>query len=96
MTSHCGSNTITSIDVLNKYFATASMPILCFTYPNMVQGYILAEAKKDLEVLQTIKNIDKQMTYVIKMMQNSIKQSIKTPISGITYHTHFNQIKFLF
>ena len=72
------------------------MPILYFTYPNMIQGYILAEAKKDLEVLQTMKNIDKQMTYIIKTMQNSNKQSIKTPILGITYHTRFNQIKFLF
>lgn len=50
-----------SLDVLNKYFAFANMPIAPSTNWNIVHGFTAEDVRKDLEGLQTVRNPARNM-----------------------------------
>ena len=60
-----GGNTA-SFDVLNKYFTISGMPVASSTYWNQVHGFSAEDVKKDLEGLQTMRNLAKNMSFMIK------------------------------
>lgn len=60
-----GGNTA-SFDVLNKYFTISGMPLASSTYWNQVHGFTAEDVKKDLEGLQTMRNLAKNMSFMIK------------------------------
>lgn len=60
-----GGNTA-SFDVLNKYFSISAMPIASSTYWNQVHGFTAEDVKKDLEGLQTMRNLARNMAFLIK------------------------------
>ncbi len=55
-----------SFDALNKYFTISSMPVASSTYWNQVHGFTAEDVKKDLEGLQTIRNLAGNMSFMIK------------------------------
>ena len=55
-----------SFDVLNKYFTISSMPVASSTYWNQVNGFTAEDVKKDLEGLQTMRNLARNMSFMIK------------------------------
>ena len=60
-----GGNTA-SFDVLNKYFTISSMPVASSTYWNQVHGFTAEDVKKDLEGLQTLRNLARNMVFMIR------------------------------
>ncbi len=60
-----GGNTA-SFDVLNKYFSISGMPIATSTYWNQVHGFTAEDVKKDLEGLQTMRNLARNMAFLIR------------------------------
>ena len=60
-----GGNTA-SFDVLNKYFTISSMPVASSTYWNQVHGFTAEDVKKDLEGLQTMRNLARNMSFMIR------------------------------
>ena len=60
-----GGNTA-SFDVLNKYFTLSGMPIASSTYWNQVHGFTAEDVKKDLEGLQTMRNLARNMVFLIR------------------------------
>lgn len=60
-----GGNTA-SFDVLNKYFTISGMPVASSTYWNQVHGFTAEDVKKDLEGLQTMRNLARNMAFMIK------------------------------
>ena len=60
-----GGNTA-SFDVLNKYFTIAGMPIASSQYWNMVYGNTTEEVRKDLEGLQTMRTLGRNMAFLMK------------------------------
>ncbi len=60
-----GGNTA-SFDVLNKYFTISGMPVASSTYWNQVHGFDAETVVKDLEGLQTMRNLAKNMSFMIK------------------------------
>lgn len=60
-----GGNTA-SFDVLNKYFTISGMPVASSTYWNQVHGFTAEDVKKDLEGLQTVRNLARNMSFMIK------------------------------
>ena len=60
-----GGNTA-SFDVLNKYFTISAMPIASSTYWNQVHGFTAEDVKKDLEGLQTMRNLASNMTFLMR------------------------------
>ena len=60
-----GGNTA-SFDVLNKYFTISGMPVASSTYWNQVHGFTAEDVRKDLEGLQTMRNLARNMSFLIK------------------------------
>ena len=55
-----------SFDALNKYFTISGMPVASSTYWNQVHGFGAEDVKKDLEGLQTMRNLARNMSFMIK------------------------------
>lgn len=55
-----------SFDALNKYFTISGMPVASSTYWNQVHGFGSEDVKKDLEGLQTMRNLARNMSFMIK------------------------------
>ncbi|MBR4164335.1 MAG: flavodoxin family protein [Solobacterium sp.] len=60
-----GGNTAT-FDELNKYFTISEMPVVSSKYWNMVHGFTAEDVEKDLEGLQTMRILGKNMAFLIK------------------------------
>ncbi|MBQ6407797.1 MAG: flavodoxin family protein [Butyrivibrio sp.] len=65
-----GGNTA-SFDVLNKYFTISGMPVASSTYWNQVHGFSAEDVKKDLEGLQTMRNLARNMAFMIKSFSDA-------------------------
>ena len=59
-----GGNTAT-FDALNKYFTISGMPVAPSTYWNQVHGFSREDVEKDLEGLQTMRNLARNMSFMI-------------------------------
>lgn len=55
-----------AFDVLNKYFTIAGMPVVSSSYWNSVHGFTAADVEKDLEGLQTMRNLGHSMAFLVK------------------------------
>lgn len=55
-----------TFDELNKYFTITGMPIASSTYWNSVHGRTPGEAEQDLEGIATVRNLAKNMTFLMK------------------------------
>lgn len=55
-----------AFDEINKYFTIAGMPIVSSSYWNEVHGFTKEDVEKDLEGLQTMRNLGKNMAFLIK------------------------------
>ena len=60
-----GGNT-SAFDVLNKYFTISGMPVVSSTYWNQVHGFSAEDVEKDLEGLQTMRNLGRNMAFLIR------------------------------
>ena len=69
-----GGNTA-SFDVLNKYFSISGMPIATSTYWNQVHGFSAEDVRKDLEGLQTMRNLARNMSFLIKAIADAKEKS---------------------
>ena len=56
----------TAFDVLNKYFTICGMPVATSTYWNSVHGFTPADVEKDLEGLQVMRNLGRNMAFLIR------------------------------
>ena len=65
-----GGNTA-SFDVLNKYFQISGMPLASSTYWNMTHGFTPEDVQKDKEGLQTMRNLARNMAFMIKAFKDA-------------------------
>ena len=65
-----GGNTA-SFDVLNKYFTISGMPVAPATYWNMTHGFTPEDVNKDKEGLQTMRNLARNMSFMIKALKDA-------------------------
>lgn len=63
-----GGNTAT-FDEINKYFTISGMPVASSQYWNMVHGNSPEEVKQDLEGLQTMRILGKNMAFLMKSIK---------------------------
>ena len=64
-----------AFDEINKYFTISAMPIVSSTYWNEVHGFTAADVEDDLEGLQTMRNLGKNMSFLIKAIRTAAKES---------------------
>ena len=69
-----GGNTA-SFDVLNKYFTISGMPVVSSTYWNQVHGFSAEDVEKDLEGLQTTRNLARNMAFLIRAIATEKEKS---------------------
>ena len=60
-----GGNT-TTFDELNKYFTISGMPVVSSQYWNMVHGFTAQDVEKDLEGLQTMRVLGRNMAFLLR------------------------------
>ena len=68
-----------SCDCLGKYFGIAQMPVPGSTYWNMVYGRVPGEAQQDLEGMQTMRNLAKNMAWMLKCFEIGKQNGIALP-----------------
>ena len=88
VTCRRGGNTA-YFDVLNKYFSISGMPIASSQYWNMVYGGSAEEVQKDLEGLQTMRTLGRNMAFLIKSIQLG-KAQLGLPEREPTTFTNFH------
>lgn len=55
-----------AFDEINKYFTIRSMPIVSSSYWNEVHGFTAEDVEDDLEGLQTMRNLGRNMAFIVK------------------------------
>ena len=83
------AGTTASMDVLNKYFTDACMPVVSSTYWNVVHGNTPEQVKEDLEGLQTMRNLGKNMAWMLKCIQAGKEKGIIPPQMQMEHWTNF-------
>lgn len=81
--------TAASFDVLNKYFGITSMPVVSSTYWNMVYGKTPDEVRQDAEGMQTMRNLGRNMAYLLKCMEAGRAAGIAFPAQENSVRTNF-------
>ena len=83
------AGTTATLDQLNKYFLVSEMPIISSRYWNMVHGWTPEDVKQDLEGLQTLRILGKNMAWFLKMEEISKKSGLHIPQSEESIYTNF-------
>ena len=83
------AGTTASLDVLHKYFADAQMPVVSSTYWNMVHGKTPDEVRKDLEGMQTMRNLGHHLAWLLKCIRIAKEQGIHPPTASYDQWTNF-------
>ena len=65
VSSHWAGST-SAFDEINKYFTISAMPIVSSTYWNEVHGFTAEDVEADLEGLQTMRNLGRNMAFMVK------------------------------
>ena len=71
--------TSTTFDVLNKYFTINQMPVVASTYWNNVFGRVPGDADGDAEGLATMRNIGKNMAWLLRCIEAGQAAGINAP-----------------
>ena len=91
VSSRRGGST-SAFDEINKYFTICGMPIVSSTYWNEVHGHTSTDVEKDKEGLQTMRNLGRNMAFLIKAI-NDAKEKYGLPIKERNYYTSFSDGK---
>lgn len=78
-----------AFDQLNKYFTIANMPIVSSQYWNMVHGNTPEEVRQDLEGLQTMRTLGKNMAWLLKCVEAGKSAGVPLPEQEEPQRTNF-------
>ena len=78
-----------AFDQLNKYFTISNMPIVSSQYWSMVHGNTPDEVKQDLEGMQTMRTLAKNMAWLIKCIEAGDKLGVKRPQREAKINTNY-------
>lgn len=78
-----------AFDEINKYFTISAMPIVSSTYWNEVHGHTAEEVEADLEGLQTMRNLGRNMAFMLKAIAMA-KTETGVPVQERGVFTNFH------
>ncbi len=78
-----------SFDCLNKYFGISGMPVAGSTYWNMVHGCVPGEAALDEEGMQTMRNLARNLAWMMKCFEAGKNAGISLPENETGSRTNF-------
>lgn len=73
------AGTTATFDQLNKYFTISGMPVISSQYWNMVHGRTPDDVRKDLEGLQTMRALGRNMAWFLKCKEAGLKAGVALP-----------------
>ena len=73
------AGTTASFDVRNKYFTICSMPVVSSTYWNVAFGGAPEEALQDAEGMATMRNLGRNMAWMLKCIEAGRAAGITVP-----------------
>ena len=83
------AGTTATLDQLNKYFTISQMPIISGRYWNMVHGSNPDEVRQDLEGMQNMRILARNMAWHLKCQQAAKEAGIEMPKKEETIWTNF-------
>ena len=83
------AGTTASVDVLNKYFTIAEMPVVSSTYWNVAHGRAPGEVSQDAEGLQTMRNLARNLAWLLRCIEAGKAAGILPPESERSSQTNF-------
>lgn len=79
----------TTFDQLNKYFTISNMPVVSSNYWNTVHGNTPAEVAQDIEGLQTMRILGRNMAWLLKCIAAGKEAGINPPAFEARTNTNF-------
>lgn len=83
------AGTTATFDQMNKYFGISSMPIISSQYWNMVHGNKPEDVLQDLEGLQIMRTLARNMAWFLKCKEAGIKAGVPYPEQEDKLTTNF-------
>mgnify|MGYP002715332694 CR=1 FL=1 len=83
------AGTTSTIDELNKYFTISHMPIVSSRYWPMIHGSTPAEARRDMEGMQVMRILGRNMAWLLKCIQAGKQAGINIPTAETPIMTNF-------
>lgn len=83
------AGTTAALDEMNKYFLHAQMPVVPSRYWNMVHGGTPDDVRRDLEGMQIMRVLARNMAWFLKCKEAGEKQGIPLPIREQRISTNF-------
>ena len=74
------SGSSAALDVLDKYFTNRNMILAGSTNWNIVHGFTPEDVQKDLEGLQTVRNLARNMAFLVKAVSDAKKKYGVPPV----------------
>ena len=68
-----------ALDGLSKYLAYAEMPIVSARYWNMIHGNTVDEVKQDIEGMENLRYLGRNMAWLLKCIEAGATAGIKMP-----------------
>ena len=81
--------TTAALDAVNKYFGISQMPVAGSTYWNMVHGAVAEDAPLDEEGMQTMRNLARNMIWMMRCFELGKAQGIPYPETESGCRTNF-------
>ncbi|MEA4920096.1 MAG: flavodoxin family protein [Clostridiaceae bacterium] len=78
-----------SLDQLNKYFTISQMPVVSSRYWNMVHGNIPEQVRQDLEGMQVMRYLGRNMAWLLKCIEAGRQNGISKPEEEKRVFTNF-------
>ena len=83
------SGTTTAFDQLNKYFTIREMPVISSRYWNMIHGSKPEEVKQDIEGLQTLRILARNMAWFLRCKAAGERAGVAMPQREEPSRTNF-------
>ena len=83
------AGTTATLDQLNKYFLISQMPVIGSQYWNMVHGSTPEDVRQDMEGMQIMRTLARNMAYFLKCRAAAEAAGIPLPVREDVVRTNF-------
>lgn len=83
------AGTTAALEQLNKYFTISNMPLVSSQYWNMVHGNTPEEVRQDLEGMQIMRQLGRNMAWMLKCIEAGKQAGIPAPAVEKRVATNF-------
>ncbi len=83
------AGTTATFDMMNKYFTISEMPVISSLYWNMAHGFTPEEIRQDLEGMQIMRTLGRNMAWFLKCKEAGLRAGVELPKQEERVMTNF-------